>query len=45
MVDHNPIQIVLRRQMGADLFALDGDDTDVRDSWMDTPRRLEPVVR
>jgi hypothetical protein len=39
MSDPNPIQIVLRRQMGVDAFALDGDSTDVPDSWQDQPRR------
>jgi hypothetical protein len=39
----NPMQVILRRQMGLDVFALDGDDTDVQDTWQDDPRRRGPA--
>ncbi len=38
---HNPIQNLLRRQMGIDAFGLDGDDTPLWDSWADQPRSRE----
>jgi hypothetical protein len=41
MPEHNPMQNLLRRHLGVDAFALDGDDTDVLDSWFDKPRRRE----
>jgi len=42
----NPMQQVIRRQLGVDAFALDGDESDVPDSWQDRPRRtrLRPDV-
>jgi hypothetical protein len=39
----NPMQTVLRRQMGIDAFGLDGDDTPMWDSWADEPRDDEVV--
>jgi hypothetical protein len=39
--DHNPMQKLLRRQLGMDVFALDGDDTELWESWQDRPRRRE----
>jgi hypothetical protein len=39
MSEPNPLQVVLRRNLGLDAFSLDGDDTDVQDSWTDRPRR------
>ena len=44
MMDSNPMQVILRRQMGLDVFALDGDDTDVQDTWQDKPRLRSPPV-
>jgi hypothetical protein len=43
-MDPNPMQVLLRRQMGLDVFALDGDDTDVQETWQDKPRRREAVA-
>jgi hypothetical protein len=40
MTDHNPMQSLLRRHLGVDSFALDGDDTDVQDRWTDRPRKV-----
>ncbi len=37
----NPIQTLLRRQMGIDAFGLDGDDTVLWDDWTDQPRHDE----
>lgn len=42
MSDPNPMQALLRRHLGVDAFALDGDDTQVLDSWADRPRKLDP---
>jgi hypothetical protein len=39
MANPNPMQTVIRRQLGIDSFALDGDDTEVWESWQDKPRR------
>lgn len=44
-MDHNPMQTLLRRQMGIDAFGLDGDDTPLWDSWADTARPREGEVR
>ena len=44
-MDHNPMQVLLRRHMGLDAFALDGDDTDVQDTWQDRPRRREATLQ
>jgi hypothetical protein len=41
MSEPNPLQVVLRRNLGVDAFALDGDDTEVQDSWADRPRRVK----
>ena len=47
MTEPNPLQVVLRRNLGLDAFSLDGDSTEVLDSWADRPRRvkleLDPV--
>jgi hypothetical protein len=40
MSEPNPLQVVLRRNLGVDAFSLDGDATDVQDSWADRPRRV-----
>ena len=40
MTDPNPMQSLLRRHLGVDSFALDGDDTDVQDRWTDQPRKV-----
>ncbi|MEK6985015.1 MAG: hypothetical protein AABX89_01360 [Candidatus Thermoplasmatota archaeon] len=42
-MDHNPMQTVIRRQMGIDAFGLDGDDTPLWDSWADRPRAVDPL--
>jgi hypothetical protein len=36
----NPIQAVLRNQMGVDAFALDGDETEVAEAWQDRRRTV-----
>lgn len=43
MPEHNPMQSLLRRHLGMDAFALDGDDTELADSWQDRPRRAKAV--
>lgn len=47
MSEPNPLQAVLRRNLGLDAFSLDGDATEVPDSWTDRPRKvkleLDPV--
>ena len=40
MTDHNPMQSLLRRHLGVDSFALDGDDTEIQDRWTDKPRKV-----
>lgn len=40
MTDPNPMQSLLRRHLGVDAFALDGDDTEVQDRWTDKPRKV-----
>lgn len=40
MTDPNPMQSLLRRHLGVDAFALDGDDTDVQDRWTDRTRKV-----
>ena len=47
MVQHtpNPIQAVIREQLGVDAFALDGDDTEVADAWLDRKRTIAPRAR
>jgi hypothetical protein len=46
MPEHNPMQSLLRRHLGMDAFALDGDDTDLAESWQDRPRRpVAPVQK
>ena len=41
MTEPNPMQTLLRRHLGVDAFALDGDDTLVIDSWADRPRKVD----
>lgn len=41
MTDPNPMQALLRRHLGVDSFALDGDATDVQDRWTDQPRKTK----
>jgi len=41
MSEPNPLQVVLRRNLGVDAFSLDGDATEVQDSWADKPRRVK----
>jgi hypothetical protein len=43
MPEHNPMQSLLRRHLGMDAFALDGDDTELAESWQDRPRRPKGV--
>lgn len=42
------MQTVIRRQMGIDAFALDGDDSELWETWADRPRtsrkRLPPMA-
>lgn len=44
MTDPNPMQTLLRRHLGVDSFALDGDDTDVEERWTDQRRKLRIPV-
>jgi hypothetical protein len=41
MTDTNPMQSLLRRHLGVDAFALDGDATEVQDNWLDKPRKVK----
>jgi hypothetical protein len=47
MSEPNPLQALLRRNLGVDAFSLDGDSTEVLDSWADRPRKtkleLDPI--
>lgn len=43
-MDKNPMQELLRRQMGMDAFALDGDDTDIPDPWQPKPSGVRAVA-
>jgi hypothetical protein len=45
MPEHNPMQNLLRRHLGVDAFALDGDDTEMGESWYDKPRRRETLAQ
>ena len=40
MTDSNPMQSLLRRHLGVDAFALDGDDTEIDERWSDQPRKV-----
>lgn len=40
----NPLQDVLRQQVGLDAFAIDGDDTLVLEPWTDRPGRARTPV-
>lgn len=43
----NPMQTVIRRQMGIDAFSLDGDDSELWEEWADKPRqrrKLPPLT-
>jgi hypothetical protein len=44
-MEPNPMQALLRKQMGLDVFALDGDETDVQETWQDRPRRRQQIPR
>ena len=44
MTDPNPMQALLRRHLGVDAFALDGDETDVQDRWTDRPRKTKLAI-
>lgn len=39
MQPRNPLQELLHQQVGIDSFALDGDETQILESWQDRPRR------
>ncbi|MFO1532296.1 MAG: hypothetical protein ABR562_01135 [Thermoplasmatota archaeon] len=39
LTDPNPIHKLLRRQMGIDSFALDGDQEVLWETWEDQPRK------
>ncbi len=43
MSEPNPMQAIIRRQLGVDAFALDGDETSVVDSWDERPRKREII--
>ncbi len=36
----NPLQVLLHQQVGIDSFALDGDDTQIVETWDERPRRV-----
>lgn len=38
--DPNPMQALLRRHLGVDAFALDGDETEIVDRWTDERRKV-----
>lgn len=38
------MQSLLRRHLGMDAFALDGDDTELAESWQDKPRRPKETL-
>lgn len=42
------MQAVIRRQMGIDAFSLDGDDSELWETWADQPRpprqRMPPMA-
>lgn len=40
MHPRNPLHEVLHQQVGIDTFALDGDDTQIVESWQDRPRKV-----
>lgn len=42
MTDPNPMQNLLRRQMGIDSFALDGNEEVLWETWEDRPRSKRP---
>ena len=44
MTDPNPMQALLRRHLGVDAFALDGDETDIQDRWTDRPRKTKLAI-
>lgn len=44
MTDPNPMQALLRRHLGVDAFALDGDATEVQDNWLDKPRKTKLAI-
>lgn len=44
MTDPNPMQSLLRRHLGMDAFALDGDETEVQDRWSDKPRKTKLAI-
>ena len=44
MTDPNPMQSLLRRHLGVDAFALDGDETEVQDRWTDRPRKTKLAI-
>lgn len=39
---NHPMQELLRREMGIDAFALDGDATELGERWEDRPRTRRP---
>ncbi len=40
MSEPNPLQVVLRRSLGVDAFALDGDDTETQNDWSERRRKV-----
>lgn len=47
MTEPNPLQAVLRRNLGVDAFSLDGDSTETLNDWSERRRKvkleLDPV--
>lgn len=41
MSEPNPLQTVLRRNLGVDAFSLDGDDTETQNDWSERRKKLK----
>ena len=44
MTEPNPLQVVLRRNLGVDAFPLDGDATETLNDWSEKRRTLKLTV-
>ena len=44
MTEPNPLQVVLRRNLGVDAFSLDGDDTNGQNDWSERRRRTTLAI-
>ena len=41
MTEPNPLQVVLRRNLGVDAFSLDGDSTETLNDWSERRRKIK----